>query len=248
LFLRSFLLLLLHSFSHFFSSVFSFRLLVTFSRQPRIIIVLILQFAMASNQFDHGPDLVPLQANSEQMDASEVSASSPRIGRSQLGVDFKPSDFSVICGRGKSSYDHAGNHRLRMLAIKFVEDYSQAGRKLKKSAIVANIVAVIRQAGGRFCKHEKGAWFEVGDYYAREKVSALFRDKLHTRYRSSSKVKMARRKARSKQNETQETQQYDQQLVDGHWDDSSSMSSYSSTDSLGFDSSLEIDFFDIDVF
>jgi hypothetical protein len=138
-----------------------------------------------------------------------------------------------------------------MLASKFVEDYSQAGRKLAKSAIVANIVAVIRPGGGRFCKHEKGAWFEVGDYYAREKVSALFRDKLHTRYRSSSKVKIARRRARTKQSETP-TQQYSQQLVDdtGYSDDSS-ISSYNSgisTDSLGFDYALEIDFFDIDVF
>jgi hypothetical protein len=94
---------------------------------------------------------------------------------------------------------------------------------LEKSAIVASIVAVIRQAGGRFCKRENGAWFEVGDYYAREKVSALFRDKLHTRHRSSSKANT--------------TQQYGQQLVDatGHSDDSSTLSlcSGSSTDSLG---------------
>jgi hypothetical protein len=208
-------------------------------------------FAMPSNQFDHGPDLVPLQATSEEMNASELPASTSRTGRSQLGVDFQPSDSSVICGRGKASYDHAGNHRLRLLANKFVKDYSQASRKLEKSAIVANIVAVIRQGGGRFCKREKGEWFEVGDYYAREKVSALFRDKLHTRYLSSSKVKIARRRARSKRTETQ-AQHYGQQLVDdtGYSDDSS-ISSYSlgcSTDSLGFDHSLEIDFFDIDVF
>jgi hypothetical protein len=208
---------------------------------------------MASNQFDRGPDLVPSQANSELMNASELlpAPTSRRTGRSQLGVDFQPSDTSVICGRGKASYDHPGNHRLRLLASKFVEEYSQASRKLEKSAIVANIVVVIRQGGGRFCKHEKGAWFEVGDYYAREKVSALFRDKLHTRYLSSSKVKIARRRARTKQNETP-TQQYGQQLVDDtEYLDDSSISSYnsgSSTDSLGFDHSLEIDFFDIDVF
>ena len=203
---------------------------------------------MLSNQFDHGPDLVPLQASS---DVSELSASTSRTRRSQLGVDFQPSDSSVICGRGKASYDHTGNHRLRLLASKFVEGYSQASRKLEKSAIVANIVAEIRQGGGRFCKREKGEWFEVGDYCAREKVSALFRDKLHTRYLSSSKVKIARRRARAKQTETL-AHQYGKQLVDdsGQWDDFSmpSDSSGSSTDSLGFDYSLEIDFFDIDVF
>jgi hypothetical protein len=205
-------------------------------------------FTMTSSQFDRGPNLVPSQAYSELMNTSEASSASTfRTGRAQLGVNFQPSDSSVICGRGKVSYDHPGNHRLRFLAGKFVEDYSRASRKLDKSAIVANIVAVIRQGGGRFCKHEKGAWFEVGDYCAREKVSALFRDKLHTQYPSSSKVKIARRRARAKQSE-----RHAQQLVDDTgYSDVSSISSYnsgSSTDSLGFDSSLEIDFFDIDVF
>jgi hypothetical protein len=207
---------------------------------------------MATNQCDHSglnPEL--LQAKSERTNASELSASSPRTGRSQLGVDFQPSEFSVICGRGKFSYNHTGNHHLRVLSSLFVEDYSKAGRKLAKSSIVANIVATIRKTGGRFCKYEKGAWFEVGDYCAREKVSAFFRDKLHTRYLSSSKVKIARRKARANQNETQ-TQQHGQQLVvdsTGQWDDSSlSSCSESSTDSLGFDQSLEVDYFDIDVF
>jgi hypothetical protein len=206
---------------------------------------------MASNQFDHGPDRDPdpLHANSER-----TKASTPRrTGRSQLGADFQPSKLSVICGRGKSSYDHTGNHHLRMLASAFVADYSQAGRKLAKSSIVGYIVAVIRQGGGAFCKYEKGAWFEVGDYYAREKVSAFFRDRLHNDYRSSAKAKTALRRARAaEQNETQ-PQQYGQQLLDvtGHSDDSSMVSSSwsgSSKDSLGFDHSVEVDFFDIDVF
>jgi hypothetical protein len=55
---------------------------------------------------------------------------------------------------------------------------------------------------------------KVGDYYAREKVSAFFRDMLHTNYRSSAKAKTARRRDRAKQNETQ-TQHYGQQLVEG---------------------------------
>jgi hypothetical protein len=125
-------------------------------------------------------------------------ASSPRIEISQLEVNFYPSDSSVICGRGKGSYDHPGNRRLRMLVNKFAADYSQADRKLAKSAIVTNIITEIRQEGGIFCKYEKGKWFEVRDYNAREKVSALLRDLLPTDYRSSTKAKSARRRARSK--------------------------------------------------
>jgi hypothetical protein len=184
------------------------------------------------------------------------------IERSQLGVDFQPSDLSVICGRGKSSYDHPGNCCLRVLASAFVADYSQAGRKLKKSAIVANVVAVVRrQEGGCFCRYQNGTWFEIGDYYAREKVSGMFRDMLHTQYRSSTKAKTTRRRdqrAKQKKNETQ-THHYSLQLVVGTRHSKNdgtehfgAMPSYgysgSSNDSLGFDHSQEVDFFDIDVF
>jgi hypothetical protein len=202
---------------------------------------------MASKQFDQGPDPVLLLANNP----SEMPAYSPRTERSQLGVDFQPCDYSVICGRGNASSNHTGNRRFRVIASMFVEKYSLAGCNKHKSTIAANIVAMIRQGGGSFCKYEHGAWFEVGDYYAREKVGTLFHDMLlDTQYRSSAKAKTTRSKDRRKRNKTK-TQQYGQELVDdtGHSDDSS-MSSFegSSTDSLGFDNSLELDFFDIDVF
>jgi hypothetical protein len=212
----------------------------------------------SSNQSDHNPNPVLLQAHT----FSELSASKPRTGRSQLGVDFQPSEYSVIGGRGKASFDHPGNHLLRMLVSAFVVDYSQAGRKLDRSTIVASIVAVIRRGewGACFCRYENGTWCEIGDYSAREKVSAMFRDLLHTQYRSSAKAKTARRRDRTKQNEIK-TQRYDQHLVDGtrHPNDgtehfcampSSRVYGYSgsSNDSLGFDKSQEVDFFDIDVF
>jgi hypothetical protein len=109
---------------------------------------------------------------------------------------------------------------------------------------------MIRQAGGNFCKYEKGAWFEVGDSCARKKVSNVFRDLMQTLHHSSIEVDIARRRARTlnkKQN-----QQYDkQQLVQGtgHSDDSSSMSSScwgSSMDSLGVQYLLDDVFFDIE--
>jgi hypothetical protein len=182
----------------------------------------------SSNQSEHNSNPVLLQANT----SSQLSASSPIPERSQLGADFQPSDFSVICGRGKAIFDHPGNYRLRMLTSAFVADYSQAGRKLEKSTIVASIVAGIRLEGGCFCRYEEGKWCEIGNYSAREKVSAMFRDLLYTQYRSSTKAKIARRRA-------QDT---------GHSDNSpmSSPRSGSSTDSLGFDPSLEVPFFDID--
>jgi hypothetical protein len=202
----------------------------------------------SSNQSDHNPNPVLLQAHT----FSELSASSPRTGRSQLGVDFQPSEYSVIGGRGKASFDHPGNHLLRMLVSAFVVDYSQAGRKLNKSTIVASIVAITRERGGCFCRYEKGTWFEIGDYSAREKVSGMLRDILHTQYRSSTKAKIARRRV-------QGTRYSDNLPMDdgaehsddgiGHSDDftmSSPWSGRTKRDSLGFDRSTEIDFFDVD--
>jgi hypothetical protein len=215
---------------------------------------------MPSNVFDHAPNYVPLHANSKLMHTSgELPVTfGPRTGRSQLGVHFQPSDLSVICGRGKDSYDHTGNRCFRILTSAFVERYSRADSKSVKSALVFNIVTMIRQAGGHFCKHERGAWFEVGDRCAREKVSACFRDMLHTQYRSSAKTKTTLRRARNlnrNKAHTQSQQHGKQQVVDGtgrHSDDSSmgmsSSSSRSNADSLGFDYSLPIEFFDIDVF
>jgi hypothetical protein len=186
--------------------------------------------------FDHTPDHVALQDNR--------SAFGSKTGRSQLGVNFQPSNLSVICGRGKDSYNHEGNKCCRILASTFVQRYSRADSKAVKSAFVFNIVTMIRQAGGHFCKYENGAWFEVGDRCAREKVSAYFRDMLHTQYRSSAKSKTILRRDRNRNKRQTQTQQHSQQLVDGtggHSEDDSSMSSScwgSSTDSLGLDHSL----------
>jgi hypothetical protein len=213
------------------------------------------QVECISNSISIDPDLS--QANTKRSNASLLSVPGPNnTKRSQLGVDFQPSHSSIICGRGKQSYTHAGNHRFRMLATMFVKKYSHANRKKDKSAIVSDIVVMIRQAGGIFCRHEKGVWFEVGDYSAREKTSTLLRDLLHAQYRSSAKAKIDRRRTRNRNEK--ETQQYGHQVVDGTTDpsDDSSIASWpcdgSSQDSLGFEYSLEgnddDNFFVMDVF
>jgi hypothetical protein len=207
---------------------------------------------MTSQRFDPSPDAIALQVSNVRKSTSEPLAFSFKIGRSRLGADFEPSNHSVICGRGKDNYNHVGNQRFRILTRMFLERYSQS--KSAKSAIVSHIVATIRLEGGDFCRYEKGAsaWFEVGDHWAREKVSALLRDLLHTKYRSSSKAKIARRRARKQS--IKQIELFDQQLVEGieDSDDCSSISSLcwgSSMDSLGGESALEDGLgFDIDVF
>jgi hypothetical protein len=98
--------------------------------------------------------------------------------------------------------------------------------------------------GANFCKNEKGAWFEIGDYNARENVSALLRDLLPTDYRSSAKAKTTLRRAAGRKQNATLTQHYGQQLVESTRH--SEVSSIHSTDFPGFAKSLELDFFDID--
>jgi hypothetical protein len=207
----------------------------------------------STSNFDRIPNAFASQTdNKKQESAYDTIASSSKTGKSQLGVDFQPGNFSVVCGRGKESFNHVGNRRFRIIANIAVDRYSLVGTsKRAKSAIVSEIISLIRDAGGTFCRYKKGAWFEVGDHYAREKVGALMRDLLHTRYRSSYKAKIDRRRGARKQNKKQK-QQSSQQMVDGtgNSDDSSVSSSEWGVckDAWGFEYLLGDAIFDIDVF
>jgi hypothetical protein len=207
---------------------------------------------MANKNFDPIPisALAPHTDNHKRTSTPETSSSTSQ--KTQLPVDFQPSDYSVICGRDKCSYNHIGNRRFRVVANIYTERYSRADSKVAKTVIVSEIIAVIHQAGGSFCKFESGAWIEVEIHHAREKVSALLRDLLHPQYRSSAKAKAkAKRAVRPKH---YQNQQSGQKRVEGteHSDDSSTSSSCwgRSKNSLGFEYWLEgpDDFFNMDVF
>jgi hypothetical protein len=219
---------------------------IIFTRLGLLILAVFSHFTMTStNNFDHIPNAFVSHTDSKKEYDSKT-------GKSHLGVDFQPCNFSVVCGRGKESFNHIGNRRFRIIAGMAVDRYSQVGTsKRAKSAIVSEIIDVISEAGGKFCRYKRGAWFEVGDHYAREKVGALMRDLLHTRYRSSYQAKIDRRRGARKQNK-KDKQQSSQQLVvgTGHSDDSSLSSSEWGVckDACGFEYLLGDDIFDIDVF
>ena len=115
-----------------------------------------------------------------------------------LPSDFEPTPHSVVLGRGKECSRSIGNRRLRVLAMTFLPRYCKARTRKDKSEVVSQIVNMIREAcpnGGAFIKmSDDGRWQEWGDFLAREKVGYVLRDLLHTRYRSSSKSKLAMRR------------------------------------------------------
>ena len=115
-----------------------------------------------------------------------------------LAKDFVPGPFDVICCRGKQPKYHPGN----MFFTKLVEDncqrYTETEARMEKSLIVSEILDTVRRKsphGGFVKQNSEGRWCETGDHLAREKITQCFRDRLHTRYSSSSKAKLERRRS-----------------------------------------------------
>jgi hypothetical protein len=115
----------------------------------------------------------------------------------QLSRNFVPGKYSVLCGRGSKCTKSSGNQNLKRLVLNSLKAYSEATNKLEKTSIVSAIIGSVKQQApdGAFIKYEDGAWWEVEESFAREKIGCLFRDCLHTQYRSSTKAKLARKKA-----------------------------------------------------
>ena len=136
-------------------------------------------------------------------------------GRVRLPSGFLPEPNSVICGRGKACTTAIGNRRLRAIVEHHLTAYSEAKTKVEKSNIVSKIMEQTMQGKtqGCFVRYEDGAWYEVDEGAAREKIGSLLRDCLHTQYRSSTKSKLARRrKAQQLLKESQSSPQLDSTL------------------------------------
>ena len=83
----------------------------------------------------------------------------------------------VLCGRDKLSYAHVGNKRFRQIIAINREAYQTAPSRENKTSITCDIGNMVREYGGRILKVDDatGEWVEVGDSYAREKVSHALR-------------------------------------------------------------------------
>jgi hypothetical protein len=110
-----------------------------------------------------------------------VSAQGPRRlskGMRLLPSDFTPSNYSVLCGRGKGYYNSFGNRRLRVIIRSFRQQYTEAEGSAEKALVVTKVMDIMKQACpvGGFIKIQNGRYYELSERAAREKCSALFRD------------------------------------------------------------------------
>lgn len=132
-----------------------------------------------------------------QVDSFGVANSNKKHGQLvRLPNDFQPEKYAVLCGRGSKCTKSLGNKRLKQMVNENLTAYSMANNKVDKSTIVTNIIDNVKRfaPSGAFVKYEAGFWWEVEDAFAREKIGCMFRDSLHTQYRSSTKAKLARKR------------------------------------------------------
>jgi hypothetical protein len=81
----------------------------------------------------------------------------------------------VLCGRDKYSHIHPGNSRYRRIIEGHRAAYQSAPSRDHKTQITIRIVNMVCGYGGRFLKLEGSSWVDVGENYAREKVSHALR-------------------------------------------------------------------------
>jgi hypothetical protein len=132
---------------------------------------------------------------------SAISMPDFRNRKTRLPASFKPHPYTVVIGRGKERVMAVGNRRLRILVELKLENYIQAKSRQHKSIIVASILESVQHAcpEGAFVRFDGRYWWELEDSTAREKIGSVFRDCLGSHYKSSTKAKMAKRRAKRAQ-------------------------------------------------
>jgi len=120
-----------------------------------------------------------------------------RKGMTPLPAEFAPSNYSVLCGRGKGVYNAVGNRRLRVIVSSFLTQYVEANNKPnEKSSIIAKVVAIVKDACpvGAFVKYDSSSerYYELSDRAAHEKCGALFRDCLQAQNQKQSRQPRSR--------------------------------------------------------
>jgi hypothetical protein len=92
---------------------------------------------------------------------------------SSLRVDV-PGREDVLLGRGRPTYLHPGNIRLRNLIELRSNEYDNS-TLAKKQRITNDIIQAIHELTGRFLKDDCFGWVEVDDTVAKKKVAHAFR-------------------------------------------------------------------------
>ena len=100
------------------------------------------------------------QVNIQFQEDETVTINAP-VRKRLLPEKWEPTEFTVLCGRGRAAYDHVGNKRLRMLVDSKLDQYSAARSKFQKTLITTSIIDEVREKidnGGAFVRKVGTDW------------------------------------------------------------------------------------------
>eukprot|EP00934_Nitzschia_sp_Nitz4_P005626 Nitzschia sp. Nitz4//scaffold83_size84149//79102//79971//NITZ4_005188-RA/size84149-processed-gene-0.81-mRNA-1//1//CDS//3329558989//5616//frame0 len=143
-------------------------------------------------------DLEQAEGKQEKVPSRVLPIVTPSVSPSSVEITIaKPKARDILLGRGKSSYNHEGNVRLRSMVSKHADLYEVAPFSEKKK-VAADIVHILKATSTRFLKElSDGKWVEVDDETARRKVGHAFRThRSLTAHSKVGKFMMARQKVR----------------------------------------------------
>lgn len=141
---------------------------------------------------------------------SAITSLASRDDNNPLGIGYQPTDWDVVCGRGKGSYNKPGNKRFREIVKEHMSEYMGARTKFDKSTVLQNIIDIIREQNNgtaRFIKQNKdGSWYEISEDAAREKVGHTLRESIAARDAAPAKARV-KKVVQKKQNDLLAQQQ-----------------------------------------
>lgn len=107
-----------------------------------------------------------------------------------LPLGYQPSDYDVICGRGKGHYNQPGNRKFRDIIMARLNEYQSLKSKLDKTMFLNKIIEDVRSQNrgtAHFVRQvSSDLWEKLGDEQAREKVGHAIREALAPRYKVKS--------------------------------------------------------------
>ena len=91
---------------------------------------------------------------------------------------YQPTDHDIICGRGRGNFHHEGNKVYLSLLRKTTKSYLVATKRVDKSAIISNVVALLKERGFRFLKQDEKnkRWYELSNTECYERTAHALRD------------------------------------------------------------------------
>lgn len=123
-----------------------------------------------------------VQAHQEQIEKANTLVERPRSNYRRYielaNPDYAPTNYDILCGRGRGSFLHEGNKMYLALLRKNVAPYLSVAKRVQKNGVVRSIVSALTGHGFRFIKQEESTqmWYELNESEAYDRTAHAIRD------------------------------------------------------------------------